>query len=301
MESCYCAHAHNNNWLGGEGTSTLKYFYIEGEVMSTQMPLRVRLIRAILLWVRPALVAAFVKQFFNIERIVVATPVGSFLIDPISNFGDSLIREGLYEPGMVETLKRFLSPGSVFVDVGANEGFFTVLGSSLVSESGRVIAIEPQTRLRTVLDQNLKLNELSNVALYQVAVSNTEGMAKLYLSPNINTGSSGLSCATRYRVATQQVRTVTLTQLLADAGVEQVDLMKMDIEGFEYEAVLGSRELFCEGRIIALALELHPSAIRGRGLDPQELVDFLRSCGYREDFSLGNTVFVRGTGMRQPL
>src|SRR5712691_7712955 len=213
-------------------------------MMSAQMPLKVRLLRPILLRVRPAFLAAFIKQLIDIERMVVQTEVGSFLVDPISNLGDSLIRQGLYEPGMVETLKRFLSPGSVFVDVGANEGFFTVLGGSLVSASGRVIAIEPQRRLRTVLEQNLKLNGLSSVALYQVAVSNTEGMAELHLSPDTNTGASGLACPTRYRVATQPVRTVTLTQLLADAEVEQVDLMKMDIEGFEYEAVLGSRELF---------------------------------------------------------
>jgi FkbM family methyltransferase len=243
--------------------------------------------------IRPALLADFIKRVVKIDRMVVATSVGSFLVDPISYLGDSLIRKGMYEREMVETLKRFLSPGSVFVDVGANEGFFTVLGGSLVSASGRVVAVEPQTRLREVLEHNLKLNAVSNVALYQVAVSNTEGTADLHLTPNINTGASALVRPTRYRVATQPVRTITLTQLLADAKVEQVDLMKMDIEGFEYEAILGSRELFRAGRIAALALELHPDAMRGRGIDPNEIVDFLQSCGYREDCSQGNTVFVR--------
>src|SRR5437867_4039784 len=156
--------------------------------MSAQVPLKVRLLRPFLMRLRPALLAAFVKQLIDIRRMVVRTQVGSFLVDPISNLGDALIRQGLYEPGMVETLKRFLSPGSVFVDVGANEGFFSVVGGSMVSASGSVIAIEPQTRLRTVLEQNLKLNGLSNVALYQVAVSNSEGVVELYLSPDTNTG-----------------------------------------------------------------------------------------------------------------
>jgi FkbM family methyltransferase len=244
---------------------------------------------------RPAFLAALIKQVVKIDRMHVTTPVGAFLVDPISSLGDSLIRRGLYEPHMVETLKQFLSAGSVFVDVGANEGFFSVIGGSLVSASGRVIAIEPQTRLKTVLEENLKLNGLSNVTLYQVAVSNGEAVAELHLSPNINTGSSGLLRATRYPVATERVRTVTLTQVLTDADVDQVDLMKMDIEGFEHEAILGSKELFRAGRIAALALELHPGRMSGRGIDPNEIVDFLGSCGYRGECSLGSTVFVRHT------
>ena len=194
---------------------------------------------------------------------------------------------------MVKTLKRFLPPGSNFVDVGANEGYFSVLGASLVGECGRVVAVEPQIRLKPVIENNFKLNGVRNATLYGVAVSNIEGIADIYLSPDMNTGSSGLISPNRYRVAKQQVRTVTLAQLLASAAIDKVDLMKMDIEGFEYEAVLGSKELFRDGRINAFALELHPESMRRRGIDPREIVDFLQRFGYREDNSTGNTVYLR--------
>lgn len=261
--------------------------------MSTpQLPLKVRLLQPVLMGLRPAFFAAWLKRLCGIERCVVRTDIGTFLVDPISNLGVSLIGGG-YEPGMVETLRRYLQPSSIFVDVGANDGYFTVLGGSLVGPGGRVIAVEPQARLQAVLARNLQLNRLDNVSLYPVAISDSEGTAVLHLSPDLNTGSTGLTRRTCYKVARQPVRMVTLTRVLSDARVEQVDLMKMDIEGFEYEAVFGSRELFATGRIRAVALELHPDQMRDRGRDPVELVGFLRDSGYREDCTFGNTVFVQ--------
>jgi FkbM family methyltransferase len=257
-----------------------------------QLPFRVRLFGPVLRKMRPASLAASLKRLLCIKRTVVRTVRGSFFVDPVSHLGDLLIRAGEYEPDMTATLQRYLSPGGVFADVGANEGYFSVLGGQIVGPSGRVIAIEPQARLGAVVEENVRLNGLQNVALFQVAVSDTEGVADLYLAPDMNTGASGLARRNRYAVPTQSVRTATLAQVLDQAGAGRIDLMKMDIEGFEYEAVFGSKDLFHGDRVRAFALELHPDVIRGRGHDPDALVTFLRDRGYREDRSTGNAVFV---------
>lgn len=214
-------------------------------------------------------------------------------MDPVSHLGDLLIREGRYEPDMEATLRRHLRPGGVFANVGANEGYFSVLAGQIVGPTGRVLAVEPQARLRSVIEENVRLNGLQNVRLETAAVSDAEGTAELYLAPDLNTGASGLARQTRYAVPTQQVRMTTLAKLLSTAGIGPIDLMKMDIEGFEYEAILGSKEQFRDGSVRAFALELHPNVIRGRGHDPEELVKFLSGCGYREDRTTGNVVFVR--------
>ena len=97
-----------------------------------------------LLRIRPAPLAVFLKRLMRIKRKVVDTDTGKFWIDPASNLGITLLREGAYEPGMQAILEHFLMPGKVFVDLGANEGYFTVLGARLTQPSGRVFAIEPQ-------------------------------------------------------------------------------------------------------------------------------------------------------------
>jgi hypothetical protein len=95
-----------------------------------------------LLRIRPAPIAVFLKRVLRIQRVIMETASGRFWVDPVSNFGIALI-SGLYEPSMQNTLPMFLGPGKVFVDVGANEGFFTVQGARLTSSGGRVIAVEP--------------------------------------------------------------------------------------------------------------------------------------------------------------
>jgi FkbM family methyltransferase len=103
-----------------------------------------------------------------------------------------------------------------FVDLGANEGFFTVIASRLVASNGRVLAIEPQARLAPVIQRNLVLNEVTNTTLLQAAVPDANGIAESNLAPEqANSGSSGLSRATRYANPTQPVRLMTLEAWLA--------------------------------------------------------------------------------------
>jgi len=250
------------------------------------------LLQKSLLRVRPAALADVLKKLLLVRRKVVATSVGRFYVDPVSNLAAALMEKGEYEPGMLQTLEHYLHPAATFVDIGANEGYFTVHGANLVGPAGRVIAVEPQRRLSQVLARNFALNGLRNVALLSDAISNVSGTANLYVSPDTNTGCTSLYLPTRYRLPAEVVQTLTLSELFARCEIERADLVKMDIEGAEYEAVLGSPELFREHRIRAFALELHPTIIRKRNLDPQPITDFLARSGYRLDHSFGNTVYV---------
>src|SRR5690242_16931657 len=81
--------------------------------------------------VRPAWLASSLKAALGVKRAVLETQHGRFSIDPASYMGDELLSEGIYEPTMIATLERHLRPGSVFIDVGAHEGYFTVIGAKI--------------------------------------------------------------------------------------------------------------------------------------------------------------------------
>jgi FkbM family methyltransferase len=253
---------------------------------------RDRFLQRVLLRVRPAFLGAALKRLLGIERIVVATRHGRFFIDPISNLGSTLTASGEYEPEMIRTLAYFLKPSGTFVDVGANEGYFSVIGYRAVGTSGKVIAVEPQSRLRHVLQENFRLNEMPGIQIAACAVSDVAGTANLHLSPDTNTGSTSLDQSTLYTLPTEQVPTMTLAQLLSEAKLETVDLVKMDIEGFEYEAILGSKEVFAAHRVKVLALELHPPQMAKRGLDHNAIAEFLGRCGYQRSPGFSNLVWV---------
>ncbi|HKS40546.1 MAG TPA: FkbM family methyltransferase, partial [Blastocatellia bacterium] len=208
--------------------------------------------------IRPSIVGAWIKSVAHIKRREVQTPLGVFSVDPASCFGLMLIEKGVYEPEMVRVLQTCLKEGAVFFDVGANEGYHSVIASKIVGPKGRVFAIEPQSRLQPALQKNLELNRCANVTLIKSAISDQEGQAVLFLLPDINNGASGLIRGTKYAVPTETIDTVTLEKLFTTYSIDVCDLMKMDIEGFEPEAIFGSASLFEARRIRALALE--PSA-----------------------------------------
>jgi FkbM family methyltransferase len=221
------------------------------------------------------------KSLLGVGRTVVSTAHGRFWIDPLSHLGFELAEQGHYEDAMRRTLERYLRSGSTFVDVGANEGYFTVNAARRCGIGGRVVAIEPQERLLPVIIENLRLNGFEWATIANVAVSDSPGVVELHLAPNINPGGSGLHRQYRYRVPTQKTATLTLAQILDDQNLERVHLMKMDIEGFEYEALLGSPSVFAHHRVRALALELHPRILEQRRKNATDIVDMLTRHGYR--------------------
>jgi hypothetical protein len=87
-----------------------------------------------------------------------------------------------------------------------------------------------------------------------------------------------------------------LKSFLDRTGIDHVDVLKIDIEGLEYEAVMGSRDVFENRRVSTIALELHPSRLQERGLTMKEIIDFIEACGYRLDDDFRNTVWTLEEG-----
>jgi FkbM family methyltransferase len=196
----------------------------------------------------------------------------------------ALCLAGSYEPDMCELLRDLLSEDSVFVDLGANEGYFSVAGALRVGPGGKVVAVEPQARLMSVIRENCALNGVEQIVTVEnVAVSDKDGNSQLFLTPSLNTGASGLYQSTRYRLPRQEVRLERLVTLLDRLSLAHVDLLKVDVEGYEYEVILGSPEVFRSGRVRAIALEFHPAVLKSRNRPSEEIVDLLESSGYRID------------------
>ena len=239
--------------------------------------------QSFILKIRPAWLPSLVKKLLLIRRNLVTTPEGSFYIDKTTDFGSRLIGPNGYEPLFVGLLKSELNSGDTFLDLGGNEGYFTVIASKQVGQGGRVVCIEPQSRLQPLINRNLKENEASNVDVHQVVISDDDGFAELHLTPDVNSGGSGLFRNTKYRLPVEFVPQLTMASFFARTNLGQVDLLKIDIEGFEYEAIFGSKDLFRSGTIKRIALELHSSLISKRGKDPDSIVKFLEECGYRKE------------------
>ena len=94
-----------------------------------------------------------------------------YWIDPFSNLGQSLIAKKNYEPETQKIIENFLESGSVCIDVGANEGYFTCLMAKIVGQKGTVFAVEPQLRLLPLIFRNLNENRLFNAIICNFCLS----------------------------------------------------------------------------------------------------------------------------------
>lgn len=157
----------------------------------------------------------------------------------------SLYYFGLWEPNLSAWIERRLSAGDVFVDVGANVGYFTLLASARVGATGKVVAIEPMPEIFGHLSEHVAANSLQNVRLINEAAvgPGEEGEVRLYWGGDANTGSTGLLPRDQpVRSATVSAR--TLASMLTADECRSARLIKIDVEGVE-AAVLRGLEARC--------------------------------------------------------
>jgi FkbM family methyltransferase len=154
-----------------------------------------------------------------------------------------------YEPATTEALLRWLTPGDVFVDIGANAGYFTVLAAMRVGPGGRVFAFEPNPAVRRQLRRHVDLNALGDrVTIADVALAERdEDAVPLFVScwPE-NDGISSLtpSAETMARGGLRGDATVAVTVRRFDtwaaaATVSKIDVIKIDVEGAEAQVLRG--------------------------------------------------------------
>ncbi|MCS3801720.1 FkbM family methyltransferase [Niastella sp. OAS944] len=245
--------------------------------------------------IRPVELAVLIKKALFIKRRTIKIREHLFCIDPISNFGLSLQKNNNYEPEMTAVLKKILIDGDIFIDLGANEGWFSVLASKAVGTSGKVFSIEPQSRLWPVILKNLSINGSFNCQLLPYAVGEKEEEIKITLAPTINTGSSSLISTFRSKFWPKQVISVKrlddLLSTITQSGKNKVKLIKIDIEGFEYFALKSLGNLLQQGIIENILIEIHGTMLRQLNLSSESVIDLLIQNGY-EKSSAYNDVYL---------
>jgi len=173
-----------------------------------------------------------------------------------------------------QLLKKILFPGAVVVDAGANIGIYSQFLSLRVGPSGVVHSFEPSPknfmRLRSAT------RKLPNVHASQAAVGERSGESELYISDKLNVDHR------TYYAEDSSRRTILVKMVALDdyfrAG-ERVDLIKMDIQGYELHALQGAKRILEENPEIKLLLEFWPYGLKQAGAEWGDLIEMLRGFG----------------------
>jgi len=137
-----------------------------------------------------------------------------------------------------EVREVYLKPkhGEVVIDAGAHYGFYTLFASQLVGREGSIYAFEPSSKNFRRLLTNLLLNNVKNTKASNFGLGNSESVRKLYLSSYSGRHSMLPEISDRFEVVTVR----RFDHVVEKMGLKRVDLMKVDVEGYEMEVLKGS-------------------------------------------------------------
>lgn len=186
--------------------------------------------------------------------------------------------EGVWEPYETSLVLSLLRPGDVFLDVGANIGYFTVLAASLVGEEGAVFAFEPDPDNYRLLLANAELNGLEHcITAVEAALSDAAGEGQLYLSED-NLGDHQVYAGDGLR-SSLPIALCQGSQYLA-GRLQRLDLVKVDTQGSEFQVIAGLMPLLAaldaKPRLI---IELTPHSLRQAGASGRALIELLATFG----------------------
>jgi len=212
-----------------------------------------------ILSVRPAQLADFIKKFLPIRRQNVQDKNGNvFYVDPASIFGIKMLRDGIFEAQKTQLVQSVLRPQDTFIDVGGNEGYFSIVASSQI-QSGKIYCIEPQSRLQPIIDVNVRANEAHVIKVLQCALSSERGRVEIFTRPSTNTGASSIFQHWRFGSSSEIVQAATLDHIFAENKIGDARLIKVDCEGAEHKVVAGANRVLRQQAVDFIAMEYHPS------------------------------------------
>lgn len=187
----------------------------------------------------------------------------------------SLHKLGVLGRQEVGVLPRLVRNGMTAVDLGANQGLYTLFLADLV-RPGKIFAFEPHPMLYQQLVANVRENRIENVECSQMAVSSSSGVLGLQLG-HIHLGNNYIIPDGAETLDSIQVKAVTLDELFAGT---RIDFLKIDIQGWEAAALAGGRHVLEDNQAIVLVFEYWPFGLRRAGADPDQFLSYLTELGF---------------------
>ena len=196
-----------------------------------------------------------------------------------------------YEAKFAKAVDQAVHPGDVVWDIGANVGLYTRVFLDLTGPEGKVIAFEPAPACFAAMQETFR--DVSNVQLMNIAMGNEAGTVDMKLALKADARTHSL-------VSTTSDETVAVTiargdDIVTEGQVPVPNVIKIDVEGFEQEVLLGMAELLGNTNVREILLEVHFNLLEIKGTKhaSSQMVDMLTSKGFEVTWTDASHIHAR--------
>lgn len=219
-------------------------------------------------------------RLFPVVPLPFRLPFGAWWLLRNDQLGATLL-EGAFEKAEQRFVERFLRPGMTVLDIGANQGYYTLLCSRKVGPHGKVFAFEPSARELRLLKLHLWLNRCKNAQASGSALGAAARIEQLHVVLGSQSGCNSLRPPNVAEpTGLLSVRVERLDDVLQARGVTRVDFIKLDVEGAELSVLQGAKKLLTHPPRPVILAEVQDLRTQPWGYSAREIISHLFTLGY---------------------
>ena len=189
---------------------------------------------------------------------------------------------GTYEANEILFIEKNLQPGNTFIDIGANIGLFSITASAIVGDNGKVLSFEPFATNYNAFLNNINLNKIKNITAIQKAVAEKEQELNLFYDSTESNLGMVSSYASSHTIQ-QQIKAVSLDNFLPTININAIDIIKIDIEGGEYSALLGMKATIQHYKP-KLIVEIDDAILKNTPYTAEDIYNYMATLNYKPYF-----------------
>jgi FkbM family methyltransferase len=188
--------------------------------------------------------------------------------------------ENDYEKENILFLKEKCKPNMIIFDIGAHLGLMSMICSQLLQKKGKIYSFEPTPKTFEILKKVIKINKASDLVIpINKAVAKENKTIDFYLSEDEGSNSNSLVSKNHRERKPIQIQVTSLDLFTKENNIKQIDLIKIDAEGSEYDVLLGAKNIISAFKPIII-LALHPPLIKNNGHNIEDIYEFLIAHNY---------------------
>ena len=210
-------------------------------------------------------------------------------LNPVSLIDRKIILTSNHDPIVFELISNILKPQGIFLDIGANIGYFSLLAARLPDV--QVISFEPSPREIVRFYRNIALNRFSNITLFPYGLSDQVTSSSLYIHDDSNPGmNSPINLQDLFPyVKYNQIAScnfIPLDHIFSETLLSKVQLCKIDVEGYEMSILKGMSKSIENMSNTVFVVEISPEYLQVAGYNPKDIYDYFEKYGFKPRFGI---------------